>query len=148
MVVLSSLVTVQSTSLFDHLHRRQSWRNHSQLLFSCRKVVFPCAVRYSLIFQRTLLCLKVPRLLPLVLLIRTVLRWSALYIVWGIMLTGQKWRSQNKVWSSANFPPQIAHGLSRDRTLAFGVRSQRLTLCCLAENTPRLNYKYSKRFKP
>ena len=91
-------------------------------------IVFPSAARCYPIFRRTLLCLKFPRLLPLVLLKRRILRWSSVCIVCGIMLTGQNWRPRNKVWSSANFPPQIAHGLSQDRTLALAVRSQRITL--------------------
>jgi hypothetical protein len=38
--------------------------------------------------------------------------------------------------------------MSWDRTLAFAVGFQWITVCCLAENTLRLNYKYSQRFKP
>ena len=81
----------------------------------------------SLISERILLSLEVPKLLPLVPLIR--LRW-----VWnvGVILKGENQRTGTKSGPRAALSITNATGLALDRTQAFTVRGLRLAVWSIA----------------
>ena len=87
------------------------------------------SVHCSLISERVLLALEVPRLRPLVLLIR--LRW-----IWsiGVISTGENLWTGTKSGPNATLSITNATGLARDRTQAFTVRGLRLAVWSMAQS--------------
>jgi len=81
-------------------------------------------IKCSTICGREVLSGKVPRVRPLVLLVRATCSWRWVCSIGGMTLIGKTRRTWNKLLPVPPRPPQMSNGLAWDRTRVFPARGR------------------------